>query len=193
MIINYSINSFNITIIDFLVIFVVEVFFFNFSMNKLKFRDSIGTIAIADLIKVGFLSLFISWLPFYYNYTFNTVVLFTVLLLLSGVVISTIMFQKEFLFSKNEAFNLAFQLSVLSSSAFFLIKVFLTPTYIYFGPMIASSSSNTASTATSFNILNFFPSIGGNGLLFLILGVGLFFYFNKNKTKELKPINEKMK
>ncbi len=177
MIIRYQNYAFQVTIIDFLIVFIVELFFFALIMSKLSIKEYLGTLAITSLLKVGFLSLFISWIPLSYSYTFKTVTLFTVMLLLSGCVISFIIFQRELLLPKNESFNLAFQVSVLSSSVFYMIKIFFIPENHIMYANVANSSFDQ-----NFASFGSFTNIGGSGLLFLILGCVLFFFFTKNKN-----------
>ena len=95
MILPYVYYSLNITIIDFFLVFVVEALFFFFMMDKFQLRDNLETILVSSLLKIGFLSLLISWMPMIFTYTFKTVILFSVLLLFSGCVISAIIFRKD--------------------------------------------------------------------------------------------------
>lgn len=184
-IINSPNNSFQITFIDFLIIFAVEFFFFVFLSDKFNFKEGLGTIAFADLLKVGLLSLFITWVPSYYLYnSLKTVIIITVLLLLSGCIISTIVLQKELLYSKRESFNLAFQLSLLSTSMFFAIKVFTIPNYVVYY-MLNSNAQNSLNNSLSItNPVNFIQFFVNSGLLLLIFALVLFFFLNiKSKPK----------
>ena len=183
----YPFYNFDISFIDFLLIFVIEVIFFTFINSKLKLKQNIEIILLACLLKVGFLSLFLNWTPPTNISDSNMVIIFSVLLLLSSCIIETIIFQRELLLSKNEAFDMAFKLSVLSTSVFFMVKMLMVPDYpIYYTQFTnAGTYNNSLSTSVSSGIIQTL-FLGGisSGLLFLMLGIGLFLYLGKNKANE---------
>ena len=182
MILPYYDYGFQITIIDFLIIFFVESFFFFFSRDKIKIKDNWGVVLLCSLLKVGLLSLFISWMPMNYYYDMQSSMLFSVLLLLSGVVIMTLMLQKELLMSRTESFQTAFQISLLSSSVFFIVKLYSIPMYSFLSERNFGVTQQVARTITP---LNYFLQINSvTGPIFLIVGIICFFYFNRSKKDQ---------
>lgn len=183
----YPFYNFDISFIDFLLIFVIEIIFFTFINSKLKLKQNIEIILLACLLKVGLLSLFLNWIPPTNISDSNMVIIFSVLLLLSSCILETIIFQRELLLSKNEAFDMAFKLSVLSTSVFFMVKMLMVPDYpIYYTQFTnAGTYNNSLSTSVSSGIIQTL-FLGGisSGLLFLMLGIGLFLYLGKNKANK---------
>ena len=183
----YPFYNFDISFIDFLLIFVIEIIFFTFINSKLKLKQNIEIILLACLLKVGLLSLFLNWIPPTNISDSNMVIIFSVLLLLSSCILETIIFQRELLLSKNEAFDMAFKLSVLSTSVFFMVKMLMVPDYpIYYTQFTnARTYNNSLSPSVSSGIIQTL-FLGGisSGLLFLMLGIGLFLYLGKNKANK---------
>ena len=183
----YPYYNFDITYVDFLLIFGVEIIFFMFMNNKLKIKQNIEIILLACLLKVGLLSLFLNWIPPTNISDSNMVIIFSVLLLLSSSILETTIFQRELLLSKNDAFDLAFKLSVLSTSVFFMFKMLMVPDYpIYYAQLTNTGTyNNSLSTSVSSGIIQTL-FLGGisSGLLFLMLGICLFLYLGKNKANE---------
>ena len=183
----YPYYNFDISFVDFLLIFGVEIIFFIFMNNKLKIKQNIEIILLACLLKVGLLSLFLNWIPPTNISDSNMVIIFSVLLLLSSSILETTIFQRELLLSKNDAFDLAFKLSVLSTSVFFMFKMLMVPDYpIYYTQFTnAGTYNNSLSTSVTSGIIQTL-FLGGisSGLLFLMLGIGLFLYLGKNKANE---------
>jgi hypothetical protein len=167
--------SFEITLADFFLVFSVELILFAFIMNKLDIKENFGNILISNLLEIGLLSLFISWVPIYLSNSFKTLILFSVLMLLLGSVVTTYIFQKELMFSRKESFNLAFQLNIVSSAVFLVIKNLFIPedSNLYF---LASNKIER---------LNFFNSILSlNGITgFIIILIGLIMLILKLNNK----------
>ena len=178
----YESTLFEISFVDFLIIFGVEIIFFSFVSGKQTLKQNWIVILLSALLKVGLLSLLITWIPYYIVNSLQSVVFFTVLLFLSGSFITTFILERELVMPRNVAFNLGFQLSLLSSAMFFAIKVLLIP-YIYSYPILTMNYYDSGISRTG-DIAQTLVNFGsGSGLFFLLFGIVGVIYFSRNKNK----------
>ena len=182
MILPSNYYSLNISLVDFVVFFFTQLIFFFFIRDKISsVKENIESILLSSLLSIGILSLLLSWQPFYLASNFRNIFLSSILLFFSGVFVQSLTFRKDFILSKNESFNLAFQLSMLGSLAYLFIKILFTPDY-YGYPIYAFEDTTMVPKTTGVigNVVSFSSNFG---LLFILLGIVILIYHKKADSK----------